>query len=693
MTTIEYNGKTYTDDDILSGECYIARSLLSSTLEIETFEFSLYSEDTSLVNFNPDSVIVFRNDGKRIKTFYLQEVKRSGKYVYDFYAVSVAGILDKRNYYGGIYSGQTVGTVVRDIFGSIPVSISSDVINIKLYGWLPVSTRREALAQVLFATSAALIEDSSGNYSIAGLSPEQKRVVSENETSYDASIEYTTSAIDVVVVEHQYTEGTDEVTLFEGTANNGDVITFSEPCHSLVASGFSITQQGANYAVVTSGSGKLTGRKYIHSTREVKGNPTIRTPSDDAHRVRVEDATLVSLVNSRAVADRLSDYYARSERIVSDITYKDDNAGDVLSQYHPYNETMVQTCVESLDITLSGKLLAKTSSLVGYIPPDISQIEYYDTYQILTGSGTWTPPKGTKNLRAVLIGGGQGGQSGVNGRVGDLADQTNPGVTIYATKYGLGGDGGAGGESGTPGKVYQTDINVLPGKSYSYNCGYPGSGGVSDGTENPVIGAIGGDTVFDSYNSAYGSVPTGGFYNPLDGNTYAVQGVRGIDGAKGGNGGYFDQDDWQQFNIKGLPGESLGDAPGGLGAKGYWGRETSARAGGGGGGAAYKAPGGNGTEGKPYDYNNEWGHGGNGGSPAKPSKPNYGSAGNGGHGGGGAGGGGGYIADRGRTTRNAYYSTNSTRRPEVTQGTPGIGSQGGDGGDGCVILFYSLPRK
>ena len=686
MIKIICNGRTFTNDNIISGECYIARSLLSSSLEIETLEFSAYSTDQTLVKFSVDSKVTLSYNNKHIKTFYLQEIKRSGKYVYDFSAVSIAGVLDKRSHYGGIYNGQTVKTVVTDIFGTLPISVASNVANIKLYGWLPVATRRESLAQVLFATSAVLVENN-GVFTVSGLSTSQKRAIGKDDTSYNAEIEYTSPISDVVVLEHQYTAGAEETTLFEGTTSAGDVITFSEPCHSLVASGFSITSRGANYAIVSSGSGKLTGKKYIHSTREVKGSPTTRATSGNEQKVRVEDATLVSLVNSRAVADRLADYYAQSERIISDITYQYDDAGNVVSQYHPYDEKMVQSCIESLDITFSARLLAKSTTLVGYIPPDISQIEYYDTFEILTGSGTWTPPKGSKNGRAVLIGAGTGGQSGTDGKIGELSDQPLGGLSglVTATKYGRGGDGGNGGAPGQPGKVYQIDIDIVQGKTYSYRCGSAGTGGISDGTDTPVNGNAGGNTTFDSYSSSSGSIPSGGFLNPLDGITYAKQGENGVPGAKGGDGGYFNLDAEEKIN--GLDGESVGSASGGKGGKGYWGSEVSARAGGGGGGAAEKSAGTNGTDGKPLDYNNQYGHGGNGGTPAKPSKPNYGSAGNGGHGGGGAGGGGGYISDRGRAQASVFVN------PSVTQGTPGKASPGGDGGDGCIILFYSLPRK
>lgn len=678
MNTIQCNGRMFDDDSIVSGECYIVRSLLASSLEVETLEFSVYSTDPTVSQFTVDSKVILSHNSQRLKTFFLQSVSRQSKYIYRFESVSAAGVLDKRDYYGGIYTGQTVRDVVADICKNFPVSVASNVAGIKLYGWLPISTRREALAQVLFAISAAFVEDATGSFTISGLSPEQVRAIPESETSQNSNIEYTSPAVDVIVLEHQYTEGQEEVTLFEGTTSAGDIITFSEPCHSLVASGFTITESGANYAIVSSGSGTLTGKKYIHSTREVKGKRTqARDAGQNESKIRVEEATLVSLVNSRAVADRLADYYACAERIIADVAYQADDAGDVLSQYHPYDGDMVQTCIESLDITLSGKLLAKMTSLVGYIPPDISQIEYYDTFEILTGTGTWTAPNGAKNGRAVLIGGGTGGQNGTNGKHGKQVNQPAS-SEARASKYQLGGDPGKGGQPGTPGKVLQVELDLSSVQSYSYRCGKAGTGAVNPGTDVQSNGNVGGKTTFGDYSSESGSVPESGFTNPLNQTTYAQKGDPGVDGAKGGDGGYFDLNDDNEVFIHGLDGENVGEAKGGTGGRGLWGSGRIAYAGGGGAGAAYNKNGGNG---KSYTGK---GTGGDGASPDKPSKPNYGSAGHGGHGGGGPGGTGGWISDG---------SVDDRPDERTNLGAVGVGSDGGDAGDGCVIVFYSLPRK
>lgn len=661
MNTIQCNGRMFDDDSIVSGECYIVRSLLASSLEVETLEFSVYSTDPTLSQFSVDSEVILSHNSQRIKTFFLQSVSRKSKYIYQFEAVSAAGVLDKRDYYGGIYTGQTVRGAVADICKNFPVSVASNVAGIKLYGWLPISTRREALAQVLFAISAAFVEDATGNFTVAGLSHEQTREIPESETSQNSNIEYTSPAVDVIVLEHQYTEGQEEITLFEGTTSAGDIITFSEPCHSLVASGFTITEQGANYAIVSSGSGKLTGKKYIHSTREVNGK---RTQAHDAgqneNKIRVEEATLVSLVNSRAVADRLAEYYACAERIVADVAYQADDAGDVLSQYHPYDGNMVQTCIESLDITLSGRLLAKMTSLVGYIPPDISQIEYYDTFEILTGTGTWTAPKGAKNARAVLIGGGDGGTNGKDGTGG-----RNGHVTGNPSAEGKGGKGGEPGIPGNGGKILQIEIDAT--QSYAYKSGAGGA-----------VGELGTATTFGAFSSANGTANDNGYTDIINKKTYARKGLPGVAGGDGGdaeNNG-DDVETWKG----GQGGEK--DTLNGYSANG-----------GGGSGAAKGSNGKDGTDGymdrwstgnpnNPYGYLARGGRGGKGADAVSPDfYPEYGSGGSAGHGGGGGGGGG---------TANGSSDTSSN---DGRGGDGGAGSAGTPGKPGCIIVYYSLPRK
>ena len=143
--------------------------------------------------------------------------------------------------------------------------------------------------------------------------------------------------------------------MFNGTTSADDKITFDDPCYDLEATGFEIKESGANYAIVTAGSGVMNGKKYTHVTRQIITPTNTRSRSlveQSDNTVKVENATLVSLVNANAVAERLAEYYSHNERINNKIAIKRETPGDVVQISHPYGGE-VTGCVESADVTVS----------------------------------------------------------------------------------------------------------------------------------------------------------------------------------------------------------------------------------------------------------------------------------------------------------------------------------------------------
>ena len=268
---------------------------------------------------------------------------------------------------GGIYTGQTVAELVKDIC-NIPYIVQSKYAGIQLYGWLPIATRRDNLSQVLFAVGANAKTDQNGVLRIEALWDGISSTISQDQIFLGDVVTYESKVTEISVLEHQYIEGQEEVTLFEGTAQDGDVIQFSEPAYDLVATGFSITSSGANYAVVTSGNGTLTGKKYIHTTRDVRASVS---EDDVPNVVEVTQATLVSLVNSSSVADRLAGYYAYIESLGQDVVYNGADPGDVVAFQHPYGDATKGT-IQHATISMGGKLTANERITIGYVPPQIA---------------------------------------------------------------------------------------------------------------------------------------------------------------------------------------------------------------------------------------------------------------------------------------------------------------------------------
>lgn len=683
--SIIYGDRTFTNLDVKEGRTTSERSPIGDVLTIDTLEFDVVSEDATLTDFIRNTPLTFFHDDEQMGIFYVQKISRTSINTYHFACTSTVGLLDETYHDGGIYTGETVKEVCEDICSPLTVYTKTNLQNIKLYGWLPIATRRENLTQVLFAIGATFKVDFDGAIRIEGLWSGEASTIDAGEIYASGSVDYATPVTEVIVTEHAYSQSATETTeLFKGTTSAGDKITFDEPCYDLAASGFSILASGANWATVSAGSGVLTGKKYTHVTRQVMQQikPKTRelvTQSDNT--VKVENATLVSLVNATAVAERLAEYYSHNERINYKIATKREIPGDVVKIAHPYGGT-VSGCIESADITVSGKLAAEESVLIDYFPPDIGVQEYYDTVEVLTKDGTWAVPENVTSIRAVLIGGGSGGSSGCEGE---------DGKNVY--NGGAGGKGGIAGAGGVGGKVYSVEMNVTPGTNYAVQIGAGGKGGVYS-AGGSVAGTSGVQTKFGSLSSENGSSSDIGFADPVNNQFYAQAGDDGIKGGDGGSGG---EANYTSDDSKVRAGKDGGNALGYAGGKGASGSgakhdgQIGVSGGGGGGGAAMGNTGGDGnvgrlewthfdiTEYQGYGWLAKGGAGGSGGNATIiPNMPTMlGCGGGGGHGGGGGGGGG---------------LTQAVSTWSHSGGSGGNGSSGGDGAPGCVLIYYRVYR-
>lgn len=648
-------------------------SLSFDTVSVEVCTKTIGTQLSALPNNTP--IVVYR-DGEIKVRFVSSGVSRIGPVTYQLTGRSPMGALTGMVHTGGIYTGQTVEAVVKEICGNIPSLIKSVYAGVKLYGWLPYAdgkerSARDNLAQVLFAIGAYLRTDLNGFLRIEPLWDGTASLIDVDRSYTGGTVKYDSPISAVTVTEHQYVAGTEVKELFSGTAQNGDIITFSEPMHSLSATGFAILESGANYAKISDGTGALTGKAYIHNTRLITQPVTAGVVENIKS---VTDATLISLVNSYAVAKRLADYYRCRETITNDIVSGHEKPGHVVSVYHPYDKKMVSACIQSLDTTMSATLKSSMEAMVGFTPTQPEQAEYFSERVLLTGSGTWTPPEGAEAVTAVLIGDGQDGTAGQNGEGVVLTGQTIQNTCSGSFPSASAGKGGKAGSPGSGGKILQITMDITPGISFSYAT-----------SQN-------GEAVFGSHSSAEGSASPNGYYDDVTGKTYARQGAVGYDGGDGG--------------APGKSGRSVAGYKGGYGsqAEEYTMRmtennirytQTFKHQGIGGPGAAM------GTEvtwdpprfsvSMPTFIPNINIKGSAPGASAVPGADgeNYGDGGGAGHGGGGAGGIGSCSISMSPTPPSTQHQVLNFSG-DLQHG--GSGSSGGKGKPGCIILFYGKKK-
>ena len=729
---IAYRNYVFQGSDIREGNPYTEVSLPSSALGSNTIQVTVKCSDPAIVDFQRNDPLLYTRGGHLPERYFVQSISRVGTNLYTISATSIVGLLEQMEHKGGIYTGQTVPEVVSEICGSLPVHVKTIFADTALYGWLPYvrppeSSARDNLAQVLFAIGAYLGVDQEGVLRVEPLWDGVSSAVTEDRVYTDGSVDYGSAVSSISVLEHQYLAlSTEETTtLFDGTATANTTVIFDEPMFNLQATGFSILESGANYAILSAGVGTLTGIPYLHTTREIVRTVTKGAPENVK---TISDATLVSLVNSQAVSERMAEYYKHTVTIHNPILAESERAGHVVSIFDPYDRVMVNACISSMDVTMSAKARAETAALVGFKPPQPGEVPYYDNRQILTGSGEWTGPPGVTSVGYVLFSGAQGGRAGLKG--GDSSGSAEHNYQIVGSITGevttvgrvvlWGGPGGIGGEGGLGGlgsRIVQGNLAVTPGESIPYSCGQGGAG-AEYSASGASEGALGADTTFGSVSTASGGQPPAtGWTDPVTGEIYAIGGLSGMPGGNGAGAksgyvipensheldeilvyepstGAMDEDGtvWPGAPTK----EGLDDDPGPAGVA--WHPSVYTNVGGTYGAASGYGLGPGGvagvTQAQPSQRNPQTAGGAtaiDGLTPpppsAVPAKPALTQGGRGGYGGGG--GSCPSWAGAERTSQTSFL-------PEAVSGSAGIGGPGGPGGpggDGMIILFFQTPGE
>lgn len=610
--------------------------------------------------------VTFYSNGKIRGKYYSETVDRLGRDQYGLNAISAIGLMDKQRSVGGIYSGQLFSEVLQDILGSdYQYTISDDVAAVPVYGWLPFSTRRQNLHQLIMAYGVNIIRSDTGDMLFTFLRDSEAEDIPESEVFYGGSMRYNDPASRVEVTEHayHYIPTVEIKTLFDNSttdAVHAATVTFEDPIMTdtlETTGGLKIHSAGVNYAVI-SGVGVLTGKPYTHTTKIVSAD----NPAAVNENVRrVEDATLVSLQNSENVLARLSQYYFNVDIVENDIVLKDERCG---KRYNVLNGFYEETTgfISKMSASISSIIRARCEFIQNYTPVGAGAT-YTNCVILPEDAGSWEIPasvfqKEIPKIRVVLIGNGYRGEDGEAGETGKPGD---------GNRGGDGGKGGAGGKAGVGGKIYSETYKPSgDATTLFYGRDLKGNSYIKGGLLN--------------ITSADGvSTPTG-FLEVFSGKVFALPGTDGLSGADGGKGGYLNS------NGSGKDGENGGDfvADGQIWYGGIFegnfedvvidSQNPVWIGNGGGGGAAYGSNG----------ANSEWlGRGGKGGDghDAFPAAALYGNGGNGGYGGGGGGGGGTFVI------KHKDYG-NEVGRGGYAGGEGGAPGAGSPGYQGCVIIYY-----
>ena len=396
MNKIVYNGLVFNDDGtgdgkLLDGSFFVENSLAHDELSVDTLKFRVRyplsdNPDDSLVKLDYGTECAYYHDDVLFGKFYHVKTSRLSRFEYELEFQSSIGLLDDTNHYGGLYSGTYASDIISDVIGGkIPYTIKPVFTKIKLYGWLPVATRRENLKQILFACGGCIKKNKEGNAYISTLDTTTPKVIPDSKVFDSGSITYNTNISSVAVTEHGYVklEDTAPEKLFEGeligsdfttpkgkAVSNAALVTWGSPCYDITVSGTTLIESDVNYAVVVATpTVKVEGKKYLHTESVVhKDKANYKGKEKTAE---VKEATLVSLANRGSTAERLMAYYGNSNTATPSIILDNEQTTNSIQLTNPYGDQSTGF-IKSIDGNFGPQITKGDLEVVlNYVPPTV----------------------------------------------------------------------------------------------------------------------------------------------------------------------------------------------------------------------------------------------------------------------------------------------------------------------------------
>lgn len=151
------------DGEELTGASFIHElDLISETVPVNVMDASFHSSTDTEYIFQKKQPVEAYDGENLIGVYYIESGERTGARDYNISCQDAIGTLDLDTYAGGVWFEDTpIEDIISDVVnGAFVVDISADLTNVKLRGYIPECTKREALQHIAFAAGACI--DTSG---------------------------------------------------------------------------------------------------------------------------------------------------------------------------------------------------------------------------------------------------------------------------------------------------------------------------------------------------------------------------------------------------------------------------------------------------------------------------------------------------------------------------------------------------
>ena len=358
----------FSEDEIETASVLEEVDISALELSVNTLEFRLRTANDDFDIFNPKGLYNLLQkkqqlcvegyvDGGLINFgyFYLDNWNDDEGET-ELTAQDAIGIMSNTTFKGNIYEGVKALNVIDEIMNDagFGYSVDSRIGDMKISGWLPICTHREALQQVAFALGAYVDTSRGGMVRIRfGADEDVIYNIGMDRKAVGSSATLKEYISGVSITEHSYVLGTTVEEMYKGNLYAGDnEITFSEPSVVTAVSGGTLKESGVNYCIVNmtaDGEVIVKGKKYTDNTSVITVNADTVAAGEKENIKTVTDATLINNKNSLYVAQMLlNSYQKRIEQNLSFVLNRETVGSNAsVEVYKDYFKNAVITKLET----------------------------------------------------------------------------------------------------------------------------------------------------------------------------------------------------------------------------------------------------------------------------------------------------------------------------------------------------------
>lgn len=293
-------------------------------------------------------------DNSLVAVQYITDSRRHAQHSYVFSCQSAIGLLGD-TFLGGIYNAAPLENLLGSVLDGFEYKVDPCFAGLKITGYLPVCTRREALQQIAFAIGALISTQGCREICLLRLPDEISGTFGSGEIFTGASIESAPQLSRVELTSHRYVASSEVAVLVDSEEMYGDnmLLTFDSPHHGYTIQGGRIITSGANFVTLSaSGAVTLKAKPYIHTATTHTRKNRSTTAAEKNNTLTVTDATLVHSGNAGAVLDRLYTAASLRQKLTHDAVISGHRAGQKVSSVSPW-DTQIRGYISSMDSTLS----------------------------------------------------------------------------------------------------------------------------------------------------------------------------------------------------------------------------------------------------------------------------------------------------------------------------------------------------